>query len=581
MAFNFSRRSKRLNHLRATYSDRLQKSHDLRLMIAGGFFLGLVAATIWPFLKIEAPLILVFVVWFTYLVVRTRRLSQFVIVLERLELFYERQYLRICGDAAPRDWESALKEFSSSLVSDLALIGPHSVFTLLDETLTDGGRALLLKRILDPDRSKILGRQKLIYDVRGLRWFATRFTLAGQAQDLRLATHQVLTSVSQSFVEKPAGPVLALAILVWLGASANLIFLHLISPTAGWAIFVASNFLLKRRVGAVFKKGEGLSVHLGGLAPLFQALEKQAVLRGQVPEIQNTKPSVELRALNRILAFLSTEANPLVELLVNFFSPWTLTATYFLERKRLRLSATLPQCFEELWHFEDLACDIFFYNFQTQTFPVIEDKPVLRFTDLVHPLIKRSKVVSNSFHFQNGKTLGLITGSNMSGKSTFLRTIGVNQVLANMGLPVFAREFRTYPFELESCIQVSDSLRDGYSYFYAEVLRLKAILERVEAGHQVLFLIDEIFRGTNNRERQIGSRSMIEALLGHKCLGFISTHDLELTELEKKYPALENLHFREEIRAGEMFFTYRLQLGPCPTTNALLIMKKVGLPVTD
>jgi DNA mismatch repair ATPase MutS len=147
-----------------------------------------------------------------------------------------------------------------------------------------------------------------------------------------------------------------------------------------------------------------------------------------------------------------------------------------------------------------------------------------------------------------------------------------------MGAPVFARRFATRPLAIESCIEVSDSLRDGFSYFYAEVRRLKALLDATRARPS-LFLIDEIFRGTNNRERQIGSRAVIETLAqAQGSEGFVSTHDLELTSLEGEH--VVNLHFREEISpVGEMTFTYRLQKGASPTTNALRIMQLEGLPV--
>jgi DNA mismatch repair ATPase MutS len=179
--------------------------------------------------------------------------------------------------------------------------------------------------------------------------------------------------------------------------------------------------------------------------------------------------------------------------------------------------------------------------------------------------------------------LGLLTGSNMSGKSTFLRTVGVNQLLANMGAPVFAEEFVTRPLRIETCIEVSDSLRDGFSYFYAEVRKLKSILKAADQGEPVLFLVDEIFRGTNNRERQIGSRAVIKSLARPPgAMGFISTHDLELTSLETSSPTLMNLHFREDIDdRGKMVFSYHLRHGPCPTTNALKIMQAEGIELEE
>ncbi|RYZ75601.1 MAG: DNA mismatch repair protein MutS, partial [Proteobacteria bacterium] len=222
-------------------------------------------------------------------------------------------------------------------------------------------------------------------------------------------------------------------------------------------------------------------------------------------------------------------------------------------------------------------------KYQTQTYPRFTDDTRLSCTRMFHPLIDRTKVVPNDFSFPEGKSLGLLTGSNMSGKSTFLRTLGTNQILANMGAPVFADSLTTRPLKIETCIEVTDSLRDGYSYFYAEVRRLRDILKMAATKTPVLFLIDEIFRGTNNRERQIGSRAVIQTLARQNtALGFISTHDLELTTLEQKQPSLLNLHFREDIDSeGKMIFSYQLKPGPCPTTNALKIMQSEGIHIDE
>src|SRR6185503_17487900 len=170
----------------------------------------------------------------------------------------------------------------------------------------------------------------------------------------------------------------------------------------------------------------------------------------------------------------------------------------------------------------------------------------------------------------------ILTGSNMAGKSTFLRTVGVNLCLAYAGAPVNADRLQTSLFRLFTCIKVSDSVQDGLSYFYAEVKRLKQLLTAAEKQNDlpVMFLIDEIFRGTNNRERHIGSHAFIRALSGcSNAVGLIATHDLELTKLADEIPGIANFHFREEVGAGRMVFDYRLHPGPCPTTNALKIMQ--------
>ena len=290
-----------------------------------------------------------------------------------------------------------------------------------------------------------------------------------------------------------------------------------------------------------------------------------------------------MNALYFILGFLGTQTNPILHLFVNVLTPWTLTSVFFLERHRRKMAENFPAALEELAELEVLGSLLVFDKYQTQTYPEFGEPGTFQCVQIFHPLLERDRAVANDFSFPQGKTLGLLTGSNMSGKSTFLRTLGINQILANMGAPVFADKFVTVPAKIETCIEVSDSLRDGYSYFYAEVRRLKDILQSVATRAPVLFLIDEIFRGTNNRERQIGSKAVIRTLAKEKtALGFISTHDLELTSLEVSDPSLLNLHFREDIdESGKMIFHYHLRHGPCPTTNALRIMAAEGINVSE
>ena len=200
-----------------------------------------------------------------------------------------------------------------------------------------------------------------------------------------------------------------------------------------------------------------------------------------------------------------------------------------------------------------------------------------------HPLIKPEAKVCNDFELDERRKVAILTGSNMAGKSTFLRTVGVNLCLAYAGAPVNAGDLQTSPFRVFTCIKVSDSVQEGLSYFYAEVKRLKALLSATERGEDlpVLFLIDEIFRGTNSRERHIGSRAYIRALSNRKTVGLVATHDLELVKLADEIPGVGNFHFREEVHEGRMVFDYHLRIGPCPTTNALQIMRLEGLPVDD
>ncbi len=263
--------------------------------------------------------------------------------------------------------------------------------------------------------------------------------------------------------------------------------------------------------------------------------------------------------------------------------PWDLFVVHALNRSRLALAARLPEWLD-VWYELEALCSLatFGYLNPKTVFPTWSGgDPLFEAQDLGHPLIPAGERVSNDFVLHQPGELALITGSNMSGKSTFLRTVGINLCLAYAGGTVCARSFRVAPLRLFTCIRITDSLADGISYFYAEVKCLKALLDALEQDHAypVIFLIDEIFRGTNNRERLIGSRSYIRALVGKKGAGVLSTHDLELVRLADEMPAITNYHFAETITDGRMTFDYTLRPGPSPTTNALTIMQMEGLPV--
>jgi DNA mismatch repair ATPase MutS len=219
-------------------------------------------------------------------------------------------------------------------------------------------------------------------------------------------------------------------------------------------------------------------------------------------------------------------------------------------------------------------------------FPTVrgdETAPVFVVEGLGHPLLAPEQKVRNNFAFHQLGDLAILTGSNMAGKSTFLKALGVNLALANAGGVVDTRRFDTTLFRLFTCIKVSDSVTDGISYFYAEVRRLKALLTALEEQNTLplFFCIDEIFRGTNNRERLLGSRAYIRALVHGHGVGLIATHDLELVKLADEAPQIANFHFRDDLADGQMVFDYHLRPGPSPTTNALKLMHSAGLPVTE
>lgn len=300
--------------------------------------------------------------------------------------------------------------------------------------------------------------------------------------------------------------------------------------------------------------------------------------------LREARPSQHIRRIMGTLAASNLRGNPIVWILLNALMPWDLYFLRRLQTQKSQLAHHMPQWFD-VWHeiealnslatFADLNPDA--------TMPHLNEATVLTAHHIGHPLIPYDKRHNNDFTVDALGHVAILTGSNMSGKSSFLRTLGVNLVMAYAGGVVMADYLDVRLFRLFTCIRVTDSLDDGISYFYAEVRRLRALLDALQQTHALplFFVIDEIFRGTNNRERLIGSQAYVNALVGGHGIGLIATHDLELTQLATADARVRNLHFREHIQDGRMVFDYVLREGASPTTNALSIMAMEGLPISD
>ncbi len=284
--------------------------------------------------------------------------------------------------------------------------------------------------------------------------------------------------------------------------------------------------------------------------------------------------------------------NEMLEYRSNGFAHFFLNGLFLWDQYYLRklsiwresYGKSLPGWVDSIFEFEAL-CALANYRelFPTRPFPkLVEGQEIhLEASNMAHPTIHRDKRIGNDYLMDHNGRLHLITGSNMSGKSTFLRTIGLNLVLARMGAPVCAKALTCSLPRLWTSIKIQDSLADDTSYFYAEVKRIKLILDEVKKpGPPVFYLLDEILKGTNSRERLIASKAMAAYLLENASSGLITTHDLEMLHLSREKPdVIVNYHFQEQVEGDEMFFDYKLKPGELTSTNALRVMRFAGVPL--
>ncbi|MCB0364902.1 MAG: hypothetical protein H6624_05145 [Bdellovibrionaceae bacterium] len=534
------------------------------------------------------------VAFFVWLVAKSRRVRRWHKRLETWKAFQIRQMARLRGKTLelhlPEHPLDPLDSEQAILARDLYLVGDNSLFKLMNECFTSGGQNRLAQILINPLRGKqeILDRQQQIRELASRRWPLTRLFLLGQSGETQPDSRQLKLELEKPLISPgfKAYAILHLilySLFVWIVASwlsGRTVF----PPHLALGIYFLFSLASLGKAAKGFTQGESLGLYLESLLPVYEWLEKhQGITQKLAPTTLKLKPTRQMKWLRLCLSCLSIQAHPLVFLIVNGLFPWTYLWAGLLERWRQRHFDEFLQTLSEVEELEALGSLALFHCYQTPVFPQFTDSSEIQTRGLFHPLIVRSQVVSNDFSLQSPTRLGLITGSNMSGKSTFLRTLGINQHLAMVGASVFADEMTTFVGPVVTCLQIRDSLEDGYSSFYYEVKRVKQVIEQATEGQSFLYLIDEIFRGTNNRERLLGSQAVIRKLLeSPRALGMITTHDLELTQLESEFPQLANGHFRDEVKEGSsgLHFSYLYHPGPCPTTNALKIMAAEGLPIT-
>jgi len=292
----------------------------------------------------------------------------------------------------------------------------------------------------------------------------------------------------------------------------------------------------------------------------------------------------ELKELKNILDRFDLRNNIAGLLFFNSFLLWDVRQMMALNRWRERNKASAVNWFAAVAEAEVLhSFSTLHFNHGEWCFPQFSQQHFsLEGQRIGHPLLSEKQRVNNDFQLEGVAKIGLITGSNMAGKSTFLRSLGVNTVLAQTGAPVCASRFILSPVQLVSSMRIADNLAENTSTFYAELKKLRTIIEMVKAHLPVFILLDEILRGTNSYDRHKGSAALIRQLIRENAVAVIATHDVELAQIESTYPqSIENYHFDVEVEGEELYFDYKLKTGVCKSLNASILMKKIGIDLPD
>ena len=507
--------------------------------------------------------------------------------------FYQRGVARLrfewpgAGDAGER-----FQPTEHLYSADLDLFGEGSLFELLGTCRTEGGRAVLARWMLAPALpDEILARQEAIREL--VPDLDLREQLAVEGDDMRAAVDPAplrawavmprrLPGTGVEFLVR-ALAVLIVAALLWLSQggpiAAFLVALSLVGLVA-----LALRPKVRDVIDAVDSASRDLDVFVG----LARLMEKRRDTSARLRTLHNAlasphgSASASIARLAQYVALLNSRTNvifgPLAALLM-----WATQCAFFIERWRGRHGHDVPVWLDAVAEFDALcALAGFAAEHPGYVFPILTVPPShVEATALAHPLMRPESIANDVTLGADNPSLLIVSGSNMSGKSTFLRAIGLNVVLAQMGAPVRATSFRMSPLAVGASIRVLDSLLEGHSRFYAEILRLKHIVDLArETNGATLFLLDEVLSGTNSHDRRHGAEGLLRGLIGFGAIGLATTHDLALGAIADGWsPQAANVHFADKFDGGSLEFDYLLRPGPVKTSNALALMKSIGLDV--
>ncbi len=481
-----------------------------------------------------------------------------------------------------------------SFTFDLDIFGNSSVFQFLNRACTLAGKNILAKWISNPfvERNNILSRQAAIQELKkDINWrqnfIATGNRWKEKSNDkgsiTEWANEEAIYYTKTKYKLLVAiVPALTIAIIILASLKVIPSSLVLMAIFTQWAIIGANTRKITRIQEMLGKKVKVFDKY----SKLIKQIEETPFEASYLKDLQNgisknkIKASTSLLRLSKILKAFEFRYNLLVAFFLNSFFLWDLISVMRLEKWKLELKNQLPIWFDTIGSFDALlSLSNFSYNNPEYAFPEIDTKEgSLHAENLGHPLLPSDKRVNNDFSSNGEGKFTIITGANMAGKSTFLRTIGVNMMLSMIGAPVCASKFIISPIGLYTSMRTDDSLQKNESYFYAELKRLKGLVDELKSGNKRFIILDEILKGTNSKDKQEGSKLFMQQLINLKGKGIIATHDLALGDLENKFPDnIRNQCFEIEIDGAKIFFDYKLTGGITKKMNASILMQQMGL----
>ncbi len=494
--------------------------------------------------------------------------------------------------------------------SDLDIFGQHSIFQLVNRTTTESGMIRLSEWLSEPaPNDEIHDRQKAIKEISQKLDWRQDFQASGMHfQNKKSDYYKLLDWVEAPVVLlKYRRIYIAVAIILSVLSFLALYFYIPYFNSPNWFIyllpFISVYFIINRILKKlkpiaddIVKTSQENINTLRGYRTLINKIESESFKSKKLCQLQSILIKSKFSAFNEInrlcrllefsqqrgvkIKFIAVGGNYFY-LLLNSFLLIDIYLIIGIEKWKSKNKAFLESWSEVVSEFEVINSFAgFCYSNPTYTFPEITEKNnSVHFESFGHPLINSNKRVCNNFHSEGQGDVVMVTGSNMGGKSTFLRTVGVNLVLALAGAPCCAEYGQVSNLKIYTSMRTQDNLKEGISSFYAELSRIEKMLKLIESSHNVFFLLDEMFKGTNSEDRHRGGFSLINQISKLKTSGIIATHDIKLAQLSGNKMLATNYSFNSEIKDDSMHFSYKLQPGICTDFNASELMKKSGIKI--
>lgn len=476
---------------------------------------------------------------------------------------------------------------------DLDLFGDYSYFQYCNRTVTAIGKQTLANYFKQPATiNEIKARQEAITELKSLLDWRQDFQALGKATNDDIQHVKALNTWlnEEPYVSTNSLLKMAFWILPFVGI-ASIVYGFMKTWLPAILLFSGVIYLLRQyleRITTTHNHTAKAEEMLAAYARLIGHIEQKEFTSTKLVGLREAflkngqHASKRIKRLSYIIGQLNVRYNAFAFIL-NLLGLWDLQWINQLEKWKAEQKELLPHWFDSLQEYEALiSLATVYHNNPEWTFASIHDQSFLEAKNLAHPLINPTNRVGNDFETPTSGHLKLMTGSNMAGKSTFLRSVGLNIVLAMSGAPVCADRFSLPILQVYTSMRTQDALHESTSSFYAELKRLKTIIEAVDSNDNIFFLLDEILKGTNSNDRHKGAKALIIQLIKSKGAGIIATHDLELGALEATSDgAVENLCIEVEIKDGKLFFDYKLKKGVSQSFNATILMKEMGIRIED